>query len=209
MQTCTSFRFLIKRPTSIMKLLQNEIHVKSLMTFKVVANNKEKENILETQLRRIEVRKSIKDISQNLPWSTSNVMELKWSTRFKIISNVPIHNKAWNNLREHWSQLQMAETHNKWPSNHFHIQRPRQLQWSNYDRDMIAESITCLKGLTFTLEIIKEIIQIVLYDQRRREYNQSKSCHIQCLTWRRWWTMHENEGYPEITILNNQHPHFD
>jgi len=37
------------------------------MTFKVVANNKEKENILETQLRRIEVRKSIKDISQNLP----------------------------------------------------------------------------------------------------------------------------------------------
>jgi len=37
--------FLIERPTGIMKLLQSEIREKILKTFKVFANNKEKENL--------------------------------------------------------------------------------------------------------------------------------------------------------------------
>jgi len=40
---------------------------------------------------------------------------------------------------------------------------------------MIEESVPCIKGLTFISKITKEIIQIVTYAQRRREYNQSKS----------------------------------
>jgi len=47
-----------------MKLLQSKIHGNSLRTSKIAVNNKEKENLREIHLRRIQLRKSIKGASQ-------------------------------------------------------------------------------------------------------------------------------------------------
>ena len=46
------------------------------------------------------------------------------------------------------------------------------------DRDMIEESVTSIKEITFTLESIEKTIKKISYTQRCVESNQNRSCCI-------------------------------
>jgi len=82
-QRRTSTSFLIECSTSIMKLSQTIIRGKSLMTIKVAANNEE-----EIQLRRIWVRKCIKDANLNFPNSAYDIMKNLYNVHNELVKEV-------------------------------------------------------------------------------------------------------------------------